>query len=102
MNYYEKQTVFLRFNFTFYFWISRRRVIIDFMDIPTILYSPDGATSLSDIFYPIIPSFVCPSFKTYCGDDYMDLWTRWVSLNQMLERTQIMFDASHVMLRNAR
>ena len=53
------------------------------MDIPTILYSPDGATSLSDIFYPIIPSFVCPSFKTYCGDDYMTFWTRWVPLNQM-------------------
>ena len=88
--------------FNLYFWISRRRVIIDFMDIPTLLYSPDGATLLSDIFYPIISSFVCPSFKTYCGDDYMDFWTRWVQIDQMLERTQIMFHASHVMLRNAR
>ncbi len=52
------------------------------MDIPTILYTPDGTTMDSDMFYPIIISFDCPTYKYFCRGDRLDFWSRYTRQNQ--------------------
>lgn len=54
--------------------------MIDLLDVPGLLYSPDGTTFDSDVFYPTLPSFVCPIYKGFCGGDRLDFWTRPVSI----------------------
>lgn len=58
------------------------------MDVPTLLYSPDGPTYNSDIFYPILTSFVCPSYKSYCTGETPDFLTRYEIQGPGLKRTQ--------------
>ena len=54
------------------------RLVIDFLKVPGLLYSPDSSSFDSDVFYPNLPSFVCPIYKTYCGTDRLDFWTRYL------------------------
>lgn len=60
------------------------RVVIDFLDVPTLLYSPDGSMFDTDVFYPSVPSFVCGKFKSYCDGDRLPFSVRSV-LHQLTQ-----------------
>ncbi len=62
---------------TFGFHGFPSRLVIDLLEVPGLLYSPDSSSFESDVFYPNLPSFVCPIYKSYCGTDRLDFWTRW-------------------------
>ena len=57
----------------------------DFMNLPTILYSNGGYVSDNMVYYPSLPSFVCPVDRDTCWGDQFDFWGRtknlWMEFN---------------------
>ena len=47
------------------------RIILDYFDIPTILYSNFGFPAQSDVIYPAITSFVCGAMSFVCETDQL-------------------------------
>ena len=47
------------------------RILRDYLDVPVILYSNFGFTPTSDIFFPILTSFVCNPIAFVCNSDVM-------------------------------